>query len=427
MKSRKIARFLAEIAEKPNGRLIVLTGARQTGKTTLARELFPEYSFLSIEDPVMRETYGKLTAAQWRALYPRAILDEVQKEPRLVESIKSVYDQWPEPRYLLSGSSQLLLMAKVKESLAGRCSIVDLFPLTLPELATDDWNEPVPDSFFQAIVISPRAAATIAEALLPSFLLDTDHPRKILAWEHYCRFGGYPALTRPDLGEEDRYRWLGDYVRTYLERDIRDLANFKDLEPFARLQRCVAQRTGQLLNSADISKDVGVSIRTTQKYIQYLSISYQVLLLEPWFRNPIKRLVKSPKLHFLDYGVLQAVLGKRGNPSGHEFESIVVAELYKQARTVLADTRFYHLRTVDGREIDLIAELPEGYFAFEIKASDRVGLSDARHLRDLEPVLDKPLLHSFVLSRDFETKNLGHRITAVHAGYFLGSMGAPRP
>jgi hypothetical protein len=121
------------------GRIIILTGARQTGKTTLARNAFPGYAFLSIEDPILRQSYAGLSAAQWRDLYPRAILDEVQKQPVLIESIKSVYDQWPEPRYILLGSSQLLLLEKVKESLAGRCHIVELFPLTLPELGTESW------------------------------------------------------------------------------------------------------------------------------------------------------------------------------------------------------------------------------------------------------------------------------------------------
>ncbi|HOV94883.1 MAG TPA: AAA family ATPase [Spirochaetales bacterium] len=152
MKSRNVTTFLTKALQdqhEPQGRIVVLTGARQTGKTTFARTLLPDYQFLPIEDPVLRQSYARLTAAQWKELYPKAILDEVQKEPQLVEGLKSVYDQWPEPRYILTGSSQLLLTDKLRESLAGRCTIVELYPLTLPELETESWQKPVQPSFFQ--------------------------------------------------------------------------------------------------------------------------------------------------------------------------------------------------------------------------------------------------------------------------------------
>lgn len=131
MKNRKIASAILRKHGSKTGHIVVFTGARQTGKTTLARKLFPGYEYISVEDPVMRGQYARLTARQWESLYPFAVLDEVQKEPALIESIKSVYDQWPDPKYILLGSSQLLLLEKVKESLAGRCIIIELFPLTL--------------------------------------------------------------------------------------------------------------------------------------------------------------------------------------------------------------------------------------------------------------------------------------------------------
>ena len=149
MKARSIRSLVVQQSEKPFGRILVFTGARQTGKTTLCRKLFPEYQYLSIEDPVLRARYAQLTAQQWKDLYPRAILDEVQKQAELVESIKSVYDQWEDPRYILTGSSQLLLLDKVRESLAGRCSIIELYPLTLPELRSSSFGEEVPESLFQ--------------------------------------------------------------------------------------------------------------------------------------------------------------------------------------------------------------------------------------------------------------------------------------
>jgi hypothetical protein len=228
---------------------------------------------------VLRGSYARLTALQWKELYPNAILDEVQKEPRLIESIKSVYDQWTEPCYVLSGSSQLLLLEKVRESLAGRCTIVDLYPLTIPELETEGWEEAVNDSPFQSAVLHPLDISRQIQSLYPNFLLDPAHAKKWRTWDHYLRFGGYPALTNSELDDESR-----------------------------------------------------------------------------------------------------------------------------QARNVTADAHFFYLRTLDGLEVDLFVELA-GYFAFEIKSAERVSPVDARRLRVLEEFLDTPLLHSFVLSNDSETRN----------------------
>ncbi|MEJ5190030.1 MAG: AAA family ATPase [Breznakiellaceae bacterium] len=420
MKNRKISPLILKTGEKKTGRILVLTGARQTGKTTLARALFPQYQFLSIEDPVLRETYGQLTAAQWKTAYPLAILDEVQKAPRLIESIKAAYDQWEDVRYVLTGSSQILLMEKVRESLAGRCTIIELYPLTLPELRTESWEEPVEDSPCQKLLQRPAAVKEMISQLLPDFRLDPLYHTKRQAWDFYCHFGAYPALTGKGLDDQDRRDWLSNYVRTYLERDVRDLASFRDLEPFIRVQRYLAQATAQLINYAEISRHTGISLKTVQRYVQYLSYSYQAIVLPPYFRNPQKRLAKAPKIHFLDQGVLQGILGKWGAPSGNEFESLVIAEIYKQSRTILSPWVFYHLRTLDGREVDLLLEGPEGFLAFEIKMTDRVSPVDARHLRDLSQFLDKPLIHSFVLSQDPVTRELSPGITALHCAYFLG-------
>ena len=341
MKNRTIASFLMNRMKRPENRIIVLTGGRQTGKTTLARTLFPDYQFLSIEDPILRGTYARLTAAQWRELYPKAILDEVQKEPSLIESIKSVYDQWTEPRYIFTGSSQLLLLEKVRESLAGRCIIVELYPLTVPELETENWAEPVVPSPFQKLLSALDNTQEYIKSLLPDFALDPAYAKKLKAWDFYTRLGGYPALVNPELDDEDRYLWLLQYVRTYLERDVRDLAALRDLEPFVRLQRYVAFQTGAILNYSGLAQQIGISTKTVQRYIRYLEMSYQTLILPAWERNKSKQLVKAPKLHFLDYGVLQAITQKRGTPSGQEFESLVIAELLnKNAASLWMRTSF---------------------------------------------------------------------------------------
>lgn len=415
-KRRQIENNILALKEKQYARILVFTGARQVGKTTLVKQLLPDYTYLSIEDPIKRKSYLNMTAQQWEALYPKAILDEVQKEPQLIESIKATYDTYDNVRYVLLGSSQLLLLEKVKESLAGRCLIYELYPLTIPEIETNSWEDDIHPSIWQRLLTN----TTEHIALLPSFLLDERMSQKAAAWQHYVQYGGYPALVADEMNMEDRYVWLTNYVHTYLERDVRDLASFRDLDPFIKLQRATAIYTGCVLNASNLARDLGVTSKTVQRYLEYLRLSYQVLLLPAWERNSAKRLVKAPKIHFMDNGVLQAVLQKRGGTTGAEFESLVVSEIYKQAKNIFANVSFYHLRTQDGKEVDLLVETQDGYFAFEIKMAEHVTIADARHLMSIDSILDKPLLQGFVLSNDVETHQFTNNIQAVNVAMFLG-------
>jgi uncharacterized protein len=414
MKARRLTNAVKERSASKTGRIIVLTGARQTGKTTFSRLSFPDFAFISVEDPVLRYTYKKLTAQQWHEYYPNAILDEVHKEPQLIESIKSVYDQYPDSRYILTGSSQLLLMQKVKESLAGRSAIFEMYPLTLPEMLTETWEEPVKLSLFQQLVTKGNM-----DSLVLSFRLIPDFPHRIRVFTEYLNFGGYPALSDPALKDDEKWDWLKAYIRTYLERDIRDIADFRYLEPFVKLQKISALMTGQLVNFAALAKESGVTPNTARTYMNYMEISYQSVLLNPWHKNHLKRLSKSPKVHFLDPGVQRAIVRNRGDLSGHAYESAVIAEMVKQLRTIPFNGAFHHLRTIDGREVDFLLELESGYFAFEIKMTENVTRADARHLQGLDEILDKPVLGSFVLSNDTEIKRLEGNVTALPAAMFL--------
>lgn len=414
MKNRALYSYIEKKHQSRTGRIIVLTGARQTGKTTLVKKLFSDYEYLSIEDPVMRVEYNKLTAAQWKNNYPRAILDEVQKEPRLIGSIKAVYDQWDEPKYILLGSSQLLLLEKVKESLAGRCIIMELFPLTLPELTTQSWEDPLRNSLFLDFI-----RTGFQHDFLPSFFMDKRMPEKKAALDHATKFGGYPAVSEDILSAEEKNDWLKNYVKTYLERDIRDLASFRDLDPFVKLQRYLALNTGNLVNASAIAGHLGISSKSVQRYIQYFELSYQAISLMAWSRNKSKRLVKSPKIHYLDSGVINAVLQKSGGMTGNEYESFVISEIFKQIKNADIPVSFYHLRTFDGREVDLLLEFPEGYIAFEIKMSENINKRDSKNLKNLKDLLDKPLIQSFILSNDPKTKYFDDKIVALHTGYFL--------
>lgn len=414
MKARSIKKKIIEINNKHLGRILILTGARQTGKTTLAKKCFPNHTYLSIEDPVLRIEYRKLNASQWNSLYPMAILDEVQKEPILIESIKSVYDQFEKSKYILLGSSQLLLLKKVKESLAGRCFVQEIFPLTLPELLSNSWDDEIHPSLFQIIIQNNKIPN-----ILPSFKLDVEYFKKQQAFDYYLKFGGYPALVNPDFTDEDRHEWLKTYVRTYLERDIRDLAEIKHLEPFIKVQRLTAMLTGQLINYSQLANESAITSKTAQRFIEYLNISYQTIFLQPWFNNPLKRLIKSPKIHFLDPGVQKTIIQKTGDLTGHEYESAIIAEIYKQAKNINFNGSFFHLRTFDGKEIDLLIETSEGFYAFEIKQSINITSHDAKHLKDLDTILPKPIIKAFILSNDTTIKHITENIMAIPAAYFL--------
>ncbi|MDR1199763.1 MAG: ATP-binding protein [Prevotellaceae bacterium] len=397
------------------GRIIVLTGARQTGKTTVAHHCFADYNYLAIDDPVQRNDFLKLTSPQWHTFYPNAVLDEVQKEPALIDSIKATHDRFIDTRYLLLGSSQFLLMEKVKESLAGRCIIMEIYPLALPELMTKRFDDMLEQSFFAQYVTRKRDT----DAICPSFSLDAQYTAKKKAYDFYLNYGGYPALTDEELTGEERDEWLKMYVRTFLERDIRDLASFRDLTPFMKLQKYLAHTTGALTNYSSIAKETGVSVPTVQRYLRYMEMSYQIVELPAWAANSLKKLVKAPKVHFLDNGVLRAILQKKGALTGNEFESAIVAEIYKQIKIYKLPLTCYHFRTQDGREIDLLLEAENYYIAIEIKMSEHINHTDARHLRNLQSILDKPIRHSFILSNDVRYYSLNDNITAIHAAAFL--------
>jgi hypothetical protein len=421
MKNRTLKTHLQRRSTTKLGRITVLTGARQTGKTTLAQRAFPNHAYLSLEDPVTRPDFGALSAAQWRQRYPVAILDEVQKLPSLIESIKAVYDRYPETRYLLLGSSQILLLEKVRESLAGRAALVELYPLTLPERLTHAWDEEIRPSRLVQWLINGAEGPDLGG--IPRF--DDYYARAQAEFEDYLQYGAMPVMADADLSPREKYDWLHDYVRTYLLRDVRDLANLRELEPFVRAQKTLATLTGQLLNSSQLAQQAGISAKTAKRFVTYLEVSYQILQLPPWFRNLGKRLVKSPKIHFLDPGIQRVLLGRRGELTGSEFESAVVAEIFKQIENRRLGIECYHLRTLDGREVDLLLELETGFVAIEIKSAKRVSRADARHLHNLHSILDKPLLHSLLISNDPGVQTWDESITALPAAWLLSHSFPP--
>lgn len=396
--NRVLSSRLLQLAKKSRGRISIITGARQTGKSTLVKYSFPEIPLLNLDSPKNREVYQKMTAQDWLQQYPTVILDEVQKLPDLFHTIKACYDSDPNCRFILLGSSQVLLLKGVRETLAGRCAISELYPLSIPELCQ---NTDKASTVLEELLQSPKPSEILS--LIPrDSILQSNYSKAKERWLYFLKWGGMPALLAEDFDDNDRFEWLQDYQQTYLQRDLADLAAVNHLESFVRAQKVCALRIGELLSYSELGRQADVTAPTAKKFLNYLELSYQVLLLKSWHRNPSKRLVKMPKLHFIDPGIHRSILAKTGEVSGHEFESAIVSEIFKRIKTHRLPIELFHLRSKDGREIDLLLEREDGYLAFEIKRSLRVNKTDARHFYQLEKLLDKPLLGSIIVSEDEE-------------------------
>jgi predicted AAA+ superfamily ATPase len=324
--------------------VVALTGPRQSGKTTLARRTFPGHAYLSLEQPDVRE-FAERDGRAFLAALPRegAILDEVQRVPQLLSWLQGSIDADPRPgRLVLTGSHAFELMAPVTQSLAGRAALLNLLPLSLAEL---------------------RAGG-----------LDLGTDALLLR-------GGYPRIHAEGL---DRAVVLADYYATYVERDLRQLLELRNLAEFGRFVRLAAGRVGQVLNLQSLAADVGISGHTAKAWLALLEAGFLVRRLEPWFRNLGKRLVKAPKLYFTDTGLAAWLIGIRGEAQlathplrGALFENLVVMEFFKHAlnRGQRPALNFY--RDSSGLECDLVVE--QGL------APGELGLVEAKSAQTFHP------------------------------------------
>jgi predicted AAA+ superfamily ATPase len=331
---------------------VTLTGPRQSGKSTLCRALFSTLGYANLEAPDIRE-FALQDSRAFLAQYPKgAVLDEVQRAPDLASYLQPLIDNDPTPgRWILTGSQNFSLLQSVSQSLAGRSAILHLLPLTRAEI--ERFDDP---------------PASLEETMFR---------------------GGYPAIYDRHI---EPSVWLSSYTATYIDRDVRTLANIGDLTTFQRFVELCAGRTGQLVNYSALAADAGISQPTAKAWLSILQASFIVFLLPPWSGNIRKRLVKMPKLHFYDTGLACWLLGLRSAEQlrthplrGAIFESWVISELLKQQENAGERQSLYFYRDKNAVEADLLIETAQGITVVEIKAGQTVTdalLAPARRIRE---------------------------------------------
>ena len=332
---------------------LVLTGPRQSGKTTLLKHHFGEsHTYVSLEPPDIRAAANADPRGFLDIYRPPVILDEVQYAPVLLPYIKESIDEnrSAKGQYILTGSQNLMMMSQVTESLAGRSAILRLLPLSFNELSGDPQARlPWEDGYARA------------NRQLPV----TD------LWKLFMR-GGYPELAAEP--ERDSGLWYSSYVQTYLERDVRGLKQIGDLTGYQNFLRVLAARSGQLLNLSDVSRELGISLNTVKAWLSVLEATFQVFVIRPYFENAGKRLVKTPKVYFTDVGMLCYMAGLKdpghaaaGPLAGAIVETAVVSEVIKAAVHRGIDPHIYFWRTSHGAEVDIVIEQEGRLIPIEVK------------------------------------------------------------
>lgn len=347
MFNRQMAATLLDRSQRQP--VVTVTGPRQSGKTTLCRETFPGKPYVNLERPDTRE-FARSDPLGFLRQYPEgAIIDEIQRVPELLSWIQVQVDGNSSPgQFILTGSQQFELSRSVSQSLAGRTALLRLLPLSIAEL-------------------------------LPS--------QGILDVDSLLHLGGYPRIHRDGL---DPAVALGDYFETYVQRDLRELIQIRNLSLFEKFVRLAAGRTGQLLNLQALAADVGISGHTAREWMTMLEASFIVFLLPPWFANIGKRLVKSPKIYFCDVGLAAWLMGITAREHlaahplrGNLFENLIVLEVLKCRYNAGLRTNLHFFRDSGGNEVDLVLEEGNSLTLAEIKSAQTFA-SDA--LRPLERV-----------------------------------------
>jgi len=316
-------------------RCLTLTGPRQSGKTTLCKKLFPEFEYFSFENPDIRDQFDFDPRGFLSNLKTSAVFDEVQQVPDLLSFLQEILDDPGDARkFVLTGSNNLKLSEKVSQTLAGRTKILQLLPLQRHEIPINEQKKDIDSTLL---------------------------------------FGAYPRIYNEGLEPSD---WLGDYLQTYVEKDIRDTVNITDLRSFNNFLRLLAGRTGQLMSFNSLAGDSGITQPTVKKWISALETTYICFALQPHFTNFNKRITKAPKIYFYDTGLLCYLLRIKNTEQlkvhplrGSIFENWVISEYMKHYTNKGYETPLYFWRDQHGHEIDLVIDQGTYLDFYEIKSS----------------------------------------------------------
>lgn len=394
-----IARSLESVLRKAVAEFpaVVLTGPRQSGKTTLLTHLFGnDCRYVSLDPPDIRAIAREDPRGFLDAYPPPVIFDEVQHAPDLLPYVKEQIDAHRERtgQYLLTGSQNLLLAEKITESLAGRAAVLRLLPL------------------------SRREAEGRPNATLPWESGHTSRARRADRgiWQDFLR-GGYPELVANP--GRDVTLWHAGYVQTYLERDVRTLRQVGDLTQFQSFLRALAARTAQLLSLTDLARDLGVAVNTVKAWLSVLEATYQVVVLRPYFANVGKRLVKTPKVYFTDVGTLCYLTGLKdpghaasGPMGGPIMETAVLSEIVKTLTHRGLEPQVYFWRTSAGTEVDIVVEVSGKLVPIEAKLSATPRPAMASSIRTFRADFGDTALPGYVVHPGDIRLPLGSDVTA---------------
>jgi hypothetical protein len=374
MYKRRLQKIISNIYNSDKN--IIITGARQTGKSTLLEVLLADslykdnFSYISFDNPDIREFFSsnaveKLSAENKEVL----ILDEVQKFPKIFDSIKVLIDKNKKNHHFLTGSSQLMLLKSVQESLAGRVSLFAMYPLAFSELF-DDRTEIFLDKIFEKGWDKNIPTLSLSQKNIAD--------KAIIRHQYW---GGYPeVINSKDLSRKQR--WLVNYKNTYLEKDVRDLRGSIELEKIAKFLNIIADRTAQIYSYSEVARDCGISVTSANNYTKLLQISYQIQLLQPYYLNVSKRLIKAPKMYFLDTGLLRIILkNTERDLTGKEYETWVFSELIKWQSVKNIQPELYYYRTSAGLEIDFIIKYKNKVLPIEVKMKEKINGVDVKSLK----------------------------------------------
>lgn len=386
-------RVLDALADTP---VVLLSGPRQAGKTTLVRQLAgPTRRYLTLDDEVTRLAAREDPVGLIRSI-DCAVIDEIQRAPDLLLAIKKTVDEDRRPgRFLLTGSANLMALPGVADSLAGRMETLVLLPLAQCEIASapgasSAWL----DALFVGEMLVP-AASVVGDALV-----------------EIVSQGGYPeALTRTD--SRRRKTWARQYIDSLIQRDIKDIASIDKLDHIPRLLKALAQTAGQLCNYSQIGGQVGIDHKTASKYIAVFEQMYLMQRLPVWSGNRLSRLLKTPKLQFLDSGLLSVLIDfsdsmRQRKLFGQLLESFVFAELRKQATWAEGEYGIFYYRDKDQNEVDFVIENASGeIIGVEVKAAASISVSDLAGLKKLAGLAPQVFKAGIILYDGTETLPLG--------------------